>query len=172
MAMALIIRTEQEHDEKEVAHILQQAFGGTDEVLLVERLRKSGIPLIALVAEKDDTLVGYILFSPVTLENTSVAISIAGLAPMAVLPTWQNKGIGSKLVEAGLEECNKVGYEAIVVLGHSQFYTRFGFVSSVAHNIHSEYDVPPEVFMIKPLTERSLEDCAGIIKYHQAFIKL
>lgn len=92
--MALIIRTEQEHDEKEVAHILQQAFGGTDEVLLVERLRKSGIPLIALVAEKDDTLVGYILFSPVTLENTSVAISIAGLAKQGYRFKAGGSGIG------------------------------------------------------------------------------
>jgi putative acetyltransferase len=170
--MALIIRTEQEHDQKEVAHITQQAFAGKDEVTLVERLRKSGVPIISLVAEKDHTLVAHILFSPVTLENSTVAISIAVLAPMAILPTWQNRGIGSKLVEAGLVECKEAGYEAIVVLGHPQFYTRFGFVSSVAHNIHSEYDVPPEVFMIKPLTEKPLEDCEGTIKYHQVFKEL
>ena len=69
-------------------------------------------------------------------------------------------------------DCGKAGYEAIVVLGHPQFYTRFGFVSSVAHNIHSEYDVPPEVLMIKPITEKPLEDCEGTIKYHQAFKEL
>jgi putative acetyltransferase len=172
MNMQLIIRAEQKGDQQEIAQILRQAFGSDDEVTLVDRLRESGIPLLSLVAETEGHLVGHILFSPVTLSGALTTIAIAGLAPMAVLPPWQNKGIGSKLVEAGLEECTKAGYDAVVVLGHSGFYPRFGFTPSVAYNIQSEYDIPAEVFMIKPLKEKSLADCSGTIKYHQAFNEL
>ena len=172
MNMQLIIRAEQKSDQQEIAQILRQAFGRNDEADLVERLRESGILLLSIVAETEGHLVGHILFSPVTLTGALTTIAIAGLAPMAVLPPWQNKGIGSKLVRAGLEECTKAGYDAVVVLGHSRFYPRFGFTPSVAYNIQSEYDIPAEVFMIKPLTEKSLAGCSGTIKYHQAFNEL
>ena len=96
-------------------------------------------------------------------------ISIAGLAPMAVLPVWQNKGIGSKLVEEGLKECERIGYEAVVVLGHPDYYPRFGFVPSVNLGIRSEYDVPPEVFMVKEIRDGALDGVTGTVKYHEAF---
>jgi len=166
------IRTEQESDRKGIEHILHQAFGSDNEAHLVDRLRESAIPLHSLVAEVDKIIVGHILFSPVTLADATTTKSIAGLAPMAVLPTWQNKGLGSKLVEAGLGECKKAGYDAVVVLGHPRFYAHFGFIQSVAYNIQSEYDVPAEAFMIKPLTEEALAGCKGTIKYHQAFNEL
>lgn len=172
MHMKMIIRTEQESDRKDLEHILHQAFGSDAEANLVDRLREGDIPLLSLVAEIDKIIVGHILFSPVTLAGATTTITMAGLAPMAVLPTWQNKGIGSKLVQAGLKECKKAGYDAVVVLGHPRFYTRFGFIPSVAYNIQSEYDVPAEAFMIKPLTKEVLAGCEGTIKYHQAFNEL
>ena len=88
---------------------------------------------------------------------------------MAVLSTYQNKGIGSKLVKAGLEQCRSQGYIAVVVLGHPNYYPKFGFVPSVKYGIKSEYEVPDEVFMILELIPGSLKNHEGVIKYHEAF---
>ena len=96
-------------------------------------------------------------------------VKIAGLAPLAVLPGWQNKGVGTELVNAGLRACEKAGYEAVVVLGHADYYPRFGFTPAANFGIKSEYDVPPEVFMLKELREDALKGITGTIKYHQAF---
>ena len=81
---------------------------------------------------------------------------------------WR-KAIGSQLVEEGLKRCEKAGYDAVVVLGHPEYYPRFGFIPSVKYKIRSEYDVPDEVFMVKELKEGALADCKGTIKYHEVF---
>ena len=138
----MIIRAERPEDVQEIRDINIEAFDTEAEANLVEVLRNSGIPLISLVAEEGGGLIGHILFSPVTLEDGKSSLSIAGLAPMAVLPNWQNKGIGSKLMEEGLRHCKHFGYAAVVVLGHPGYYPRFGFVPSVNYGMKSEYDVP------------------------------
>ena len=81
---------------------------------------------------------------------------------MAVLPEFQNQGIGSLLVKAGLDECRKQGCDFVVVLGHPAYYPRFGFVASVNYQIKSKYDVPDEVFMLLELKESALNGCSGI----------
>jgi putative acetyltransferase len=88
---------------------------------------------------------------------------------MAVLPDWQHKGVGTKLINAGLQECEKAGCVAVAVPGHADYYPRFGFVPAVSFGIESEYDVPPDVFMLKELHKDVLKDVTGTIKYHQAF---
>jgi len=168
----MVIRPERIEDIHKIRSINLEAFDTDTEAGLVEALRNSGIPLISLVAEKDGELVGHILFSPAALEESSSSISIAGLAPMAVLPACQNKGIGSMLVEEGLVYCKNAGYAAVVVLGHPDYYPRFGFVPSIRYGITSEYDVPPEVFMAKELKEGALANCNGMVKYHKAFNQL
>ena len=168
----MIIRPERIEDIQKIRSINLEAFNTEAEADLVEVLRNSGIPLISLVAEQDGELVGHILFSPVTLEQGGSRTSIAGLAPMAVLPACQNEGIGSMLVEKGLVYCKNAGYAAVVVLGHPDYYPRFGFVPSIRYGITSEYDVPPEVFMAKELKEGALANCNGMIKYHEAFSQL
>ena len=92
-----------------------------------------------------------------------------GLAPMAVASQYQHKGIGSKLIKAGLEQCQALGYDAVIVLGHPDYYPKFGFVPSVKYNIKSEYDVPDEVFMVLELVPGSLKDQQGVITFHEAF---
>jgi len=163
------IRPEKSEDRKGIRHINIETFDTDAEANLIDVLRKSGIPIISLVAEETDELVGHILFSPVTLDGRKSNISIAGLAPMAVLPDWQNKGIGSKLVEEGLKQCKRSGYAAVVVLGHPDYYPRFGFVPSVNYGIKSEYDVPVEVFMVKEIQVGALDGFDGTVRYHQAF---
>ena len=159
------IRFEQPGDIEKIREVNLQAFETETEANLVEALRNADVELISLVAEENGEVIGHILFSPVILGD----LKIMGLAPMAVLPDRQNKGVGTKLVKAGLQDCEKAGYEAVVVLGHAGYYPRFGFVPSVNFGIKSEYDVPPEVFMVKELREGALKGAAGTVKYHPAF---
>jgi putative acetyltransferase len=160
------IRPEQPGDIDNIRIVNLEAFETEVEANLVDALRNADIELISLVAEENSEIVGHIMFSPVFLDGN---IRVMGLAPMAVLPGWQKKGIGTKLVYEGLKACEKAGYEAVVVLGHAEYYPRFGFVSSVNYGISCEYDVAPEVFMVKELQAGALEDIKGTVKYHQAF---
>ena len=136
---------------------------------MVNALRNNGCTYISLVAELESKVVGHILFTPVELSGDKDKLKIIGLAPMAVLNKYQNKGIGSKLVEAGLDKCKSLGYDAVVVLGHPNYYPKFGFVPSIKYGIKSEYDVPDEVFMILELVPDALKNHEGIIKFHEAF---
>jgi putative acetyltransferase len=167
--MDIIIRAESPEDYPRTRQINIEAFGGETEANIIETLRDIGIVIISLVPEIKDEVVGQILFSPVDLESHDSTISIAGLGPMAIAPEHQRKAIGSKLVEEGLHRCEKAGFAAVVVLGHPEYYPRFGFIPSVKHGIKSEYDVPDEVFMVKKLHEGALAYCRGTIKYHGVF---
>ena len=88
---------------------------------------------------------------------------------MAVRPEFQKQGIGSQLIERGLEQCRAAGQACVVVLGHPEYYPRFGFVPASRYGIRCEYDVPDEVFMIIELRDGALEGCAGIVKYQPEF---
>ena len=88
---------------------------------------------------------------------------------MAVIPEMQNKGIGSLLVKAGIQQCISEDYDAIVVLGHPNYYPKFGFVPSPEYGIKSEYEVPQDVFMVLELKEKVLQGMQGTVKYHDAF---
>ena len=163
------IRDELSSDIEKIWEINIDAFGTEDEANLVNELRSSGCTYISLVAETEGKVVGYILFTPVELSGNQNNFKIVGLAPMAVSSQYQNKGIGSKLVKAGLECCKSLGYDAVVVLGHPNYYPKFGFIPSVKLGIKSEYEVPDEVFMILELVQGTLKNHKGIIKYHEAF---
>ncbi|MCP2731998.1 GNAT family N-acetyltransferase [Limnofasciculus baicalensis] len=144
------IRRETPLDYAIVAEIYQLAFGQDNEGNLVDSIRQSDryIPELSLVAELDGTVVGHILFSYIDLvgaENWQVL----GLAPIAVTPQFQNQGIGSALVQAGLAAAETMGESLVIVLGHTRFYSRFGFEPSVRYGIESPWAVPEEVFMVK-----------------------
>ena len=167
--MKLTIRPEGKEDFSAIRRINRKAFDTDAEANLVDALRKSNVEIISLVAEYNDTPVGHILFSEVRLDGHCPKIRLFGLAPMAVLPENQRKGIGSQLVVEGIKACRLAGYSAVVVLGHPQFYPRFGFMPSVNFKIRSEFDVPDDVFMIKELRKDALTNCSGTIMYHAAF---
>lgn len=166
----MIIRKENFEDIRIIHEINIEAFENDSEANLVDRLRESQISNISLVAEVNKKLVGHIFFSPMTIDKYDMRI--AGLAPMAVLPEYQNKRIGSALVEEGLEQCKKEGYKAVAVLGHPNYYPKFGFVPSTRYDLISEYNVPKEVFMVKELEIGSLADISGVLKYHEEFSRL
>lgn len=164
----MLIRAERDTDRAAVHRVNAAAFPTPAEAGLVDALRRQAHPLISLVAERDGTILGHILFSPVTLEGRP-DLHIMGLAPMAVAPDQQRSGIGSALVRAGLDECRQRGVSAVVVLGHPEYYPRFGFTPAVRYGIRSEYDVPDEVFMALELAPGALRNAPGTIKYHPAF---
>ena len=168
----LKIRYEKPQDISAIRRVNEAAFETGTESDLVDALRDKKAHIISMVAEKENRIIGHILFSPVTLTVEGSEITLLGLAPMAVFPEYQKQGIGSKLVEDGLEESRRKGYPAVVVLGHPDYYPRFGFVPSQKYNITSEYDVPPEVFMVLELQPGALSDLSGIAKYHGAFAEL
>ncbi|PCI82154.1 MAG: GNAT family N-acetyltransferase [SAR86 cluster bacterium] len=167
----MIIRAENKEDFAAVQAIHLSAFPEAGESKLVTRLRENAQPIISLVAEVDGELVGHILFSPVTLDSKS-SLQLMGLAPMAVLPSQQRQGIGCALVKAGLAQCLLTKNGAVAVLGHPDFYPKFGFEPSTSFAIKSEYDVPAEVFMVVELEKDYLNGCSGTISYHEEFKSL
>jgi putative acetyltransferase len=165
----LTIRAETEEDIPAIRIVNQRAFEGPAEANLVDSLRATANPHISLVAINGGQVVGHIFFSPVTLENSSAAI--LGLAPMAVLPEHQNQGIGSQLVREGLKQCQRIGYDVVVVVGHAEYYPRFGFVPASQKGLRCEYPVPDEVFMVTELRPNALS-ASGLVKYHPAFAEV
>jgi putative acetyltransferase len=166
----MIIRQERPEDVAGIRHVNEQAFDGPAEADLVDLLRTRGKVVLSLVAAQDDRIVGHILFSPVMIESDGkLDASAAGLAPMAVLPELQKQGVGSRLVKHGLEQCRKIGYQCVVVLGHADYYPRFGFLPASRYGLKCVYDVPDEVFMAIELREGALAGRTGIVKYQPEF---
>jgi putative acetyltransferase len=113
--------------------------------------------------------VGHIAFSPVMIESEGSNFEAVALAPMAILPAYHGKGIGSQLVLAGLEECRRIGHEIVVVLGHPAYYPRFGFVRAKPKRIDCEFEVPEEAWMILELREGALAGRCGVVRFQPEF---
>jgi len=165
---SLLIRAEEEWDWAAVRILNATAFDTPAEAALVDVLRAQARPFVSLVADHTRSIVGHIFFSPVVLSGHD-DLRIMGLAPMAVAPSHQRQGIGSALVRAGLERCKKLGSGAVVVLGHPDYYPRFGFSPTVRFGIDSEYEAPEEAFMAVELQPGFLCGVSGTIQYHPAF---
>jgi putative acetyltransferase len=165
----LIIRPETPEDAAAIRHVNEEAFGQKEEAEIIEKLRGRGVLTISLAAVQDNEIVGHIAFSRVKIETEHSSFDAIALAPMAVLPTYQRKGIGSQLVHAGLEERRRIGHELVVVLGHPNYYPRFGFVPASTYSIKSEFDVPDEAFMVLELRQGAFSGRSGIVKYQPEF---
>lgn len=148
------------------------AFPSPAEADLVDTLRDEGAHALSLVAVDGDRVIGHILFIPVVIETNTGPIEALGLAPMSVLPDRQRKGIGSQLVTAGLSECAAMGHSAVVVLGHPNYYPRFGFDQADRRGISCEFPSPPEAFMVMELQDGALDGVSGLAKYHRAFSEI
>ncbi|MBD2359445.1 N-acetyltransferase [Tolypothrix sp. FACHB-123] len=166
------IRREIIQDYLAIAEVNRLAFGQDNEANLVDEIRNSRryIPELSLIAEVETTVVGHILFSYIDLVSEET-LQVLSLAPMAVLPDFQKQGIGSALVKAGLEIANVRGEAIVIVLGHPQFYNRFGFEASVNYGIESPFPVPEEFFMVK-LLQNSQQNYTGKVIYPPAFAKV
>lgn len=167
----MIVRAETPSDQAEVRRVNQLAFGTDNEANLVDALREHATPNLSLVAIEDGQTVGHIFFSPVTIESETSTFTAMGLAPMAVRPEYQKRGIGSALVEYGLRECRRIGYDIVIVVGHSEYYPRFGFTPAREKGLRCEFDVPDEVFMVAELSPGALNGRQGLVRYHPEFKK-
>jgi putative acetyltransferase len=162
------IRPETEADRAAVRAVNEAAFETSAEADLVEALRARSVALVSLVAEVDGKIVGHILFSPVSLKEHA-HLNVKGLGPMAVMPDCQRKGVGSALVREGLACCKNLGSCAVVVVGHPEYYPRFGFAPASRYSLRSEYDVPDDVFMVAVLEDGALNSVSGLVRYDDAF---
>ncbi|MEP5763365.1 MAG: N-acetyltransferase [Halieaceae bacterium] len=171
MVDGIVTRPETEADYNIIRRIHIVAFPSSVEAMLVDDLRIQAKPTIGVVAELGGELVGHIMFSPVSLRGQP-DLRVVGLAPMSVVPEHQGKGVGAALVASGLELCREQGVAAVVVLGHADYYPRFGFVPASSYGISSDFEVPDEAFMALELNEGALADRAGRIRYHPAFDSL
>ncbi|KFN04476.1 N-acetyltransferase [Bacillus clarus] len=173
--MNIIIRQEQKKDYRTTEAVVKQAFlnevfSDKKEHELVNRIRKSDafIPELSLVA-LDEEIVGHIMLSKIKIETAGVLVYSLALAPVSVAPDYQKKGVGGKLISAALTKARELGYQSVIVLGHKDYYPKFGFESASKWNIRAPFDLPEEVFMAKELTDNALRNVEGVVRYSEAF---
>jgi putative acetyltransferase len=164
-----LIRPEGPDDIPAIWRLNEAAFGRAAEADLVDALRRRGAVTLSLVAEENGQLVGHVLFSPVTIEAEQETHTAVALGPLAVLPAFQGRGIGSQLVIAGLEACRYAGHGVVIVLGHPHYYPRFGFEPASRHGIRWDRDVADDVFMVAELLPEELQDVRGVVRYQPEF---
>ncbi|WP_232274621.1 GNAT family N-acetyltransferase [Paenibacillus sp. 481] len=167
------IRPEQHQDIMAIRTVNNLAFKGEGEAKLVEAIRASAffVPELSLVAVTNEgaEVIGHVMFSTISIETSSGTVPTLGLAPMAVSPDYQQQGIGSALIRAGLKKCEELGYEHVVVLGHPDYYPKFGFVPAHTKGIACPFPVPAEVFMVLETKSGSLSGINGTVQYPPAF---
>jgi putative acetyltransferase len=170
--MTLVCRREVPTDFSSIHEVESAAFGRASEAVLVDALRAAGGLSISAVAEEDGRVVGHIAFSPVSIENSRESFPALALAPMAVHPEWQRQGIGSALVRWSLDECRREGHQLVIVLGHAEYYPRFGFVPARPLGILCPFDVPDEVFRLLELQPGALGARTGKVSYRPEFLQV
>lgn len=166
----VLIRAENPGDAQErsaIYSINQAAFGGAEEAELVDRLREEGFVLASLVAEIPERIVGHILFSRMSIETAAGSVPAAALAPMAVLPEYQRRGFGGQLIRHGLNVLSERGERIVIVVGHPDYYPRFGFSTANTRSLESPF--PQEAFMALELSPGALDGIRGKVKYPAAF---
>lgn len=164
------IRVEAPQDLEAIRRVETQAFGQSGEADLVDALRSNGALTLSLIAEVDGHIVGHIAFSPGTIVGDNGSVDALALGPVAVNPTHQNQGIGSKLIRESLRKCKANGHRIVFLLGHTGYYPRFGFSPAKEVGIHCDFaDPSSEAFMVMELMDEALEGCKGLAKYRPEF---
>jgi putative acetyltransferase len=168
-----MIRAERKDDLSAIHEINQQAFGQEVEALLVEALRTSTafIPELSLVAMLEGAAVGHIMFTTLEIETRAGLVLALNLAPLAVLPAFQRRGIGTALVERGLSGGHDLGHKIVIVVGHPEYYPRFGFKPARALGLECPFPAPDEAFMALELVPGALDGISGMLIYPPEFIE-
>jgi len=164
-----IVRYERPADHASVYRINERAFEGPAEAQIVEELRKTATPAISLVATHEGKVLGHIFFSPVKVAGNQGEWEAIGLAPMAVDPGHQRQGIGSELVRSGLEACRYIQRPVVVVLGHPEYYPRFGFRPAAPLGLRYRDPSYDHAFFVVELTPGALRARSGDVRFMPAF---
>ncbi|MGO2303884.1 MAG: GNAT family N-acetyltransferase [Providencia sp.] len=164
----MLIRVEIPVDAMGIDRLLRATFPTGSEADLVQHLREDGLLTLGVVATNDDgEVIGYIGFTPVDVNGEDV--QWVGLAPLAVSKLYQGQGIGEKLVYEGLDSLNEFGYGAVVVLGDTDYYRRFGFKLASNHDIYCQWPEHQSHFMICGLENGEMNDHTGQVTYSSHF---
>jgi len=167
MPNVILIRPETTNDVAAIHVVEASAFGRDDEAALVDALRTLNQDFNSLVAALGDEIVGHICFSRLSIEGGSEDSTVLALAPLAVLPEHQRHGIGSMLVQAGLEECRRRNADAVFVVGHPDYYSRFGFRPASEVGVRCEFEVPDQAFRVIKVRPNTVTP--GVLRYPQPF---
>ena len=162
------IREERPGDQEAIRLVNEAAFGQASEADIVDKLRVAREDFLSFVAIDQGTIVGHVLFTPVSIEKSGV--KGMGLAPLAVLPERQRQGVGSLLTRHGLEQLRSAGCPFVVVLGHPDYYPRFGFEPASRFGLSCQWPgVPDEAFMVAVFDETALPPGGGVARYRDEF---
>lgn len=171
------IRCEIEEDYSLVEDVVKRSFENAEysdkqEHNLVKRLRHSQefIKGLSLVAEMDNKIVGYALLTKVNIKGKSEHEALA-LAPVSVVPEYQNKGVGKALINESIKESKKLGFSSIIVLGHPDYYSKLGFEKASNYSIKPPFEVNDEVFRVLQLKDNALDNVEGVVQYSKAFLE-
>lgn len=165
----MVVRSELPEDITAIHALNAGAFETPAEARLVDALRASGALRLSLVAVVAGELVGHIAFSPVTIEARERTWSGVGLAPMAVRATFRRRGIGGQLIAEGLKRLRAMNQPFCVVLGHADYYPRFGFLRASDFGIRWEKPVSEDVFFVQPLATDGLAGVSGVVRFRPEF---
>ncbi|BAP32903.1 GNAT family acetyltransferase [Chryseobacterium sp. StRB126] len=173
----ITIREEEEKDYEKVFILIEEAFRDMEysdhqEHFLVEKLRKSEafIPELSLVAEDENSIItGHILFTKLTIENGSETFESLALAPVSVKPEFQNQGIGGQLIREGHRIAQKLGYHSVILIGHEDYYPRFGYEKTSNFGILFPFEIPEVNGMAVELVKDGLKNRKGMVKYPREF---
>jgi len=165
------VRPETAAEFAAIREITVSAFGRDNEARLIETLRGAPdfIPALSLIALRDGRAVGHILFTPVRIRTATGAVPALALAPMAVRPELHKQAIGSALVRDGLAKCRRLGHRIVIVVGHANYYPRFGFSPARASGLEAPFPVPDASFMALALVPGALDGVQGMVEYPPAF---
>jgi putative acetyltransferase len=163
----MLVRSERPEDCAAIRLVNEEAFGRRDEADLVDRLRAQGVVLASFVAEAEGLIAGHILFSRMSIETIDKSVAAVALAPLAVIPKFQRQGIGTMLTAHGLDWLREQIEQIVFVLGHPDYYQRFGFSTDKARLIESPFN--PKSFMALELKPNVLEGIRGKVRYPDAF---
>jgi len=163
----VVIRSESPDDYAAIRHVNEAAFGTSEEATLIEQLRTDGVVLLSLVAVMDGRIVGHILFSRMSIDTKVGRVAAVALAPLAVSPDCQRKGIGGTLIRHGLNALREMAERTVIVVGHPEYYPRFGFSTAVVQAV--KHPFPANVFMALELEPGALNGVVGKVQYPTAF---
>jgi len=142
---------------------------------LVSRIRNSNvfIPELSLVAmDKDNNrIVGHLLLSKIKIMNDNQVVESLAHAPVSVLPEYQNKGVGKFLISEALKKAKQLEYDSVIVLGHPEYYPKFGFKKASTWGIKAPFEVPDEAFMTIELGENAFNKVSGVVEYPSVFFE-
>ena len=167
----MIIRRENSDDFKEIGLLIKEAFNNDFEKFLVEGIRKNPkhISELSLIAEDVNVITGHILFSEIIVKGDTDHLGGLALAPLCVKASYKNRGVGKALIHQSLLLAKALGYKFIVVLGHSEYYSKFGFTPASNFNIKCSFEVPDESYMVLELRDNSLAGICGTVEYLPEF---